>query len=94
MKRILLLLCVVTVLGLLTATVLAQPPGGPVPGMPMLQPAVGGFYPGPVYDRYYLPYYRFRLYLNPQAGHPPPAYGPYAPPAIAPPYALYGPAGF
>lgn len=92
MKHIFLLLGVVAILGLLTTTVSAQPPGMPVPGAPVLQPA--GFYPGPVYDRYYLPYYRFRLYLNPQVGYPPPAYGRYSPPGVAPPYAPYAPTGF
>jgi hypothetical protein len=109
MKTSLLFLCVMAVLGLLATVASAQPPGMPVPGMPVpgmpvpgmpvpgmpaFPPAMGGFYPGPVCDRYYLPYYRFRLYLNPQIGYRPEAYSPYPPPAAASPYATRVPVGF
>jgi hypothetical protein len=94
MKTSLLFLCVMAILGLLATVASAQPPGIPMPGVPAFPPAVGGFYPGPVCDRYYLPYYRFRLYLNPQIGYRPEAYSPYPPPAAAAPYATRVPVGF
>ena len=85
MKPIPVLLALLAIVGLFfTATASAHPPGVPGFGPPV--PGYGPPLPRPVvYDRYYLPYYRYRLYLYPQYQ---------APPGPLPAYSAYPPSGY
>ena len=63
MRQFVVILLFAAALSLTVATAHAGVPVIPMPPVPLDY----GYYPRPVVmDRYYLPYYRYRLYLNPQ----------------------------